>query len=750
MATPDIELQPVTIVGKREKLPGYIPERLKNPLSAFSSSTYQISLYMVSPETYNMLYANGDTNKQQLFAASVDGSLGVGARLIAQSGGSQNKGADTRAAGFELDYYIDNLKIHSAISGTSTGTSSCISEISFNIIEPYGFSLITNLVRAANSLAKESNTPNYTDPQNPTKQFFVLGIRFQGYDKNGKVMTGADLYAEDTMQTTSTGVFERFFDLTSFQMHFKIEGKATTYAIKAANTPIAVAHTTKRGKVSNDARIIAMNVAQAIGGLIDSSGAAVPTTTGMKGLLDILNDNQQALVKQKPAAAEFANVYKLRFLDDTGGVNSPIGKATLTRTTPKDKTRSAPAPANTTAGSNEATAVRSAPNLGTYTVTFKDGTPIMQAISEIIKHSSYMTDAQKTISQANEEANSIGPDGQLVTGGGSILRWYNLSTAVKIIGWDKIVGDWAYEITYVIQPYDTPTIATPYSNPPRGYYGPHKRYQYWYTGQNSEILQYECTLDNAWFNTTNNPNGSSSSQGGGADTATVPNLPDDGIKSGGLPGSMVAQNAYVTLLIDPGGTVVAKIKILGDPDYLTCNSPGGIKEPYNQFYNERDMTINANGGQVFIEIDFKESKDYAKPDGSINGLMDINSNIMFNWKYPPEANIQGIAYKLNTCVSTFSNGTFTQQLEANLVTDWPALKKAAVDAARPALAPPGRGASSEGDAGEAEAQLNEATRLAYSDSSRALDVIPTTPDDDATAGVVNINQLAATSGRENV
>jgi hypothetical protein len=54
--------------------------------------------------------------------------------------------------------------------------------------------------------------------------------------------------------------------------------------------------------------------------------------------------------------------------------------------------------------------------------------------------------------------------------------------------------------------------------------------------------------------------------------------------------------------------------------------------------------------------------------------------------------------------STFANGLFTQDIEANAVPNLPAATKTATDAARPALAPPGRGASSEGTAGEAEAQ----------------------------------------------
>ena len=695
-----------------KKLPRDFPERMSNPLSMFSSYTYQLSLYMLSPDAYNQMKI-GEAGRA-LFAPGSNGSPNIGVSLIAQSGGANSKmGIDTRAPGFELDFYIDNLRVQSAVSGKSTLTASNIVDIDFNIIEPYGFSFMTKLRKAGESLMAGSKMPDVTSITNPLKQIFVLGIRFQGYDKNGKVMTSSDLYAEDTMNVNATGVFERFFDITVTNMHFKIDGKATTYALNAKCIPIVAAHTIKRGRVSNDARIIATTVAEAIGARIDKAGKPIPGKPGTKGLLDIMNENQQALAntpvkvgdKAGPAGIGIANVYKLRFLDEGDGTASPIGDATLIRTLPRDKTRSPPAASKTTTGSNESTAAQASPDLRTYTVTYKNDTPIMQAISEIIKHSSYLEDAQKTLTKNDDEANSNNPkEGGELTGGGNTLRWYNLSTDVKVLGWDTKVGDWAYEITYVIQPYDTPTISTTYSNPPKKYYGPVKRYKYWYTGLNSEIIQYEQRLDSSWFNSVLAATGDNSAQGGNADISTTVNVPNTGIKIGSLPGGADAQNAYITSLYDPGAWCQAKIKILGDPDFLTTNPPGGVDEVYNQFYHT-DRTINANGGQVCIEIDFTEGVDY----NNKNGTMDLNSDI-FITDYPPDAGIQGISYVIIDVKSTFNSGSFTQEITAVLTPTLPAYNKTATDAARPVISTAGRGASSEGTAGEAEAQANLASQ----------------------------------------
>ena len=702
-----------------KKLPKDFPERMSNPLSKFSSYTYQLSLYMLSPDAYNQ-YSAGFLGKT-LFTSGPDGGPSVGARLIAQSGGAnRDLKTDVRAPGFELDYYIDNLKIISATNGKATSTASNSYDITFNIIEPYGISFITKLRKAADSLMAESKLKKAKDVRNPLKQIFVLGIRFQGYDKDGKVMTSADLAAEDTMNVNATGVFERFLDLTATEMHYKIDGKATTYAIKAASTPIAAAHTSKRGRVSNDARIIATTVAEAIGGRVGKDGKPIPGKAGTKGLLDIMNENQQALLKpvkvenrEGTPAATIANVYKLRFLDEGDGTSSAIGDASLTRTLPRDKTRAPPSTSKTTTGSNEATAVKASPDLGTYTVTFKNDTPIMQAISEIIKHSSYLSDAQKTLSKNDAEAQSITKEGGETPGGGATLRWYNLSTDVKVLGWDDVQGDWIYEITYVIQPYDTPAVSTTYSNPPSRYYGPHKRYKYWYTGQNSEIIQYEQQLNANWFMSVLSATGDNSAQGGPADVSTTSNVPNTGIKTGSKPGAMDAQNAYVTSLYDPGGWVDAKVKILGDPDFLTSNPPGGINDLYNQFYHT-DRTINANGGQVFMEISFSEGIDY----NNNNGTMDLNSSI-FITDYPPEANIEGICYIITKVTSTFVNGAFTQEIIASAVPNLPAAPKTAAASGRPELAPPGRGASSEGNAGEAEARENLAAQTGAASAAEA-------------------------------
>jgi hypothetical protein len=130
-----------------------------------------------------------------------------------------------------------------------------------------------------------------------------------------------------------------------------------------------------------------------------------------------------------------------------------------------------------------------------------------------------------------------------------------------------------------------------------------------------------------------------------------------------------AQNAYMTSLYNPDTYASAKIKILGDPDFLMQPSPSSINAFYNQYYGTDGFTINANGGQVFIEVDFKEPKDYQNS----TGLLSINQSIYF-WNFPASIKKEldsrggGISYMVQTVISTFSKGKFEQELHCNMST----------------------------------------------------------------------------------
>jgi hypothetical protein len=283
------------------------------------------------------------------------------------------------------------------------------------------------------------------------------------------------------------------------------------------------------------------------------------------------------------------------------------------------------------------------------------------------------------------------------------VSWYSCSASVKSMVWDKTVKDWAYDIIYYIQRYETPVVDSVYVKSGLNYPGPHKRYDFWYTGKNSEILKYEQVFDNTYFNVAlapnageagtdggNNPAGSdqqltSAGQGNASDspsdTTVVPGLQTNENRLGKTGSGMEAQNNFITALYDPAHLAEATIDILGDPDYLFEQPSFSENAIYNAMYGQNGFTIDPTSGQVFIEIDFKEAVDYTRETGTLS----INESIAF-WKYPESISkkIKGISYNLIKVDSRFSKGAFTQKLVGVINSFSDPATPAAADAARPA------------------------------------------------------------------
>ena len=626
-------------------------KRTQNPLGNFSSYTYQLSLYMITPDAYDAFIQSGRKN---INAFQDVNNSGNGVFLVAQSGGINNT-TSKRAPGFDQDFFIDNLKIVQAINGKETGASTNTTEMSFTVTEPYGFSFISRLKRASEGLAKVSRSKNYKDLQNPSKQFFMLGIRFQGYDLNGNLINSKDIPGTDgDPQGNAYGIYERFYDILITGIKFKIEGKSVTYNITATSVASGSAFGVKRGIIDQGAKIIANNVYNALLGDDEM----------YTGLLAKLNNDQKKLLDAK--SVEIANEWDVVFLPET---DPTIKLASIVSKADIDKRKWAMSKVNDTAEVNVSTEVESTPDNTVREITVPGGTPILQAVNQIILQSDFLTKALTQVYTTAEEPDPDGKDDEIVDDSKNQIKWYTMTAEVKNLGWDTMQNDFAYKTTYIIQTYDTPVVVSSYAKKTPAYYGPHKRYEYWFTGKNSEILRYEQTLDNTFFNVAvaaiDNPNAS----GGNTDIAVKAGKPQGQPDQGSLNLGLEAQNSYMTSLYDPGSFATAKIQILGDPDFLMQPSPSSINTLYNKFYGTDGYTVNPNGGQVFIEINFKEPIDYKNSDG----LLSINESILF-WKYPAavtkEINSRGggVSYMVLTCASTFSKGKFEQELICNINT----------------------------------------------------------------------------------
>lgn len=611
------------------------PTIRKNKLGDFSSYTYVLSLWMLTGEAYNDFETNGRKNIIDYAVGYNSSNPNQGAYLILQSGGV---GPNTpRSPGFDLDYFIDDFKIKTILAPSESQTTIVRSEFSFNVIEPYGFSFLNKLKIAGDNIIKYTKLPNVQKQQNPTRQLFVMGIKFQGYDKNGNIL-----------QTGSPGDqgLESYFPIVITRINFKIDGKTTTYSIKGFSPGPYEATGTKRGVLDKAITLEAGTVEEAL--------------TGQNGFIDQLNDYHKNLDYGKNGQP--VNKFSIKFVGDVGKT------ATLNLENNNDKMRWAWSGAQNTKQVNEATAQKVIPNNTKRTISLFAGNSIFQIVERVYVQSSYLTDALKVVysevyqpdpekKDYVEEKDSKPP---------KKIKWYNISTKIKLLGFNENINDYVYDITYVISPYETPVLLNPFSNNVQAYYGPIKRYEYWFTGKNSEVINYEQTNNNGYYIVALDPGKENSISTTPAAVPTAPGKNQPADVQGEKGESMQAQAAYLTNLFDPRSYSHARINILGDPDFLMYDT---LSEKslavYNQFYDPLNNKPHPLGGQVFIEMNFKEAVDY----NNVNGLMKINDQITF-WQYPQfiKNMVQGVSFLVKWVESSFSKGKFTQVLDCTINT----------------------------------------------------------------------------------
>ena len=725
-------------------------KRLENPLGNFSSYTYQISLYMITPDAYNAFIQSGRTNihaidnitaagletldtanrnssgfkpyvppsqaniqannlKQKSTAnknssgfkayvppdqrnkttsppaasSTLSSTINKGgAYLIAQSGGINNS-SEQRAPGFDTDFYIEDLKLSSKLAPAETQSSTIVNDISFKIVEQYGFSFISKLRTAQDKLAANTSNTRYGQLTNPLKNMFVLGIKFLGYDENGNLID-PNKYSSTLGNPVGNayGIYERFIDILVNSVKYKLDGRPVTYQIEASQASIQEALGLKNGIIWSGASVSGATVRDALLGRTQQLEGG--KTVSVQGLISKLNGDQQVLLKNKKI--QIATQYNVEFIGDS----QKIENASLISTADIDKRFWPQSDAKTTSQVTVAKEKKQKdkPINTARQISLGKGIPIVQAINEIIKQSSFLENALSAVVKTQLEPQKDPITGVEISNSDDtppVIEWYNIQPEIENLGWDSIQHDFVYKITYKIQPYSTPFVLSAYTGMTEPYYGPDKRYDYWFTGKNSEVLKFEAEFNTNFYMVTY--------EGVTGDTATSPNIPvkagqpQNQSKTTKLNAGQEAQNSYMTSLFDPATWATARVQILGDPDFLMNPSTNNLNALYDKFYGPDGYTINPNGRQVFIEINFIEPIDYDNSTGTLS----MNNSIYF-FEYPNiikrdlEARGGGVILQVNSVNNVFSKGKFEQELECSLAvfTEKTADVKAEKQAARPA------------------------------------------------------------------
>jgi len=605
-----------------------------NPLGYFASYDYQLTLYMITPDALDAFRQSNRKNINDLVAKSNNGGqISGGAYIIAQSGGIDNT-STVRAPKFELDYYIDNLSISNAVGPNENRAPTVTTRINFSITEPYGFSFLSRLKIASDSLEQYSRTLNIKDLENSTRNFFVLGVKFQGYDKYGKLYTGKETVDGRVLDPTGSGngLFETFYEIIFRKVTFKIDGKATTYNIEA---------------VSLNVDTLSIDIGRVPTQVSIEAGTVIEALEGQSGLLTLINKFYEG------KKTDLTPKYKVEFIGDFNDLKNAV------LVLPEDVTKwKWPIKRNP----NDPAGVKASPNPNKKLISFSNspGPSIIEAMEKIFTQSSFLRNAFKVTPTNEVEPNPVtNSDDDIKPDSVKFLRWYCITTNVKILGYSKDLKKFVYETTYVISPYETPVVLSTYIKNLPKYYGPVKRYQYWFTGKNTEIISYEQVNNNGYFIISEDVTLTETT------SRQVPintSLQQQGDKTGRTYSGNEAINSVTSNLYDPKSYSNAKMTILGDPDFLvqdSLNYDVGTNA-FNQFFAPNGTTVNPTGGQVFIEVDFKEGIDYKYDTGTLS----INESITL-WQYPEAVKnlVQGVSYQVKKVVSHFKQGKFTQDLE---------------------------------------------------------------------------------------
>lgn len=621
--------------------------RRSNPLASFSSYTYNLCLYIVTPDCVNYFSQNG----------KLDPSGGW--YIIAQSGGIG--GSEPRALTLDeqgvpgpgkpgLDLYIDDLNMEIfLLSKDGQRTATTATTVTFKIVEPMGVTFLTRLAKASQQINKQSKLLGNVDASarpNLYQQHYMIGVRFYGYDANGNVIESRNVEDSTSTLNDKYAIFERIFPLAVSAVKTKIDGRATTYNFEAVVLNIQTAYGSKRNIIPTNAYIDGATVGQILGNSNDRT---------TDSLLGWLNENQQTL-KDK-FRLDIPNVYDIEWFEDGEKIkNSPLVVGD------PDSATSAMSSAQNTQQANVKTAEKTETiNVRSKYVNISGGTSIVSIIDQIIVKSEYISG--KLLKQ-----NSASIEAATEQGNPALLQWYAINPVVTVLGRDKILNDWAYKINYQISTYQIPYIRSEYVTQRSKYYGPVKEYNYWLTGENTEVISYEMEYNNKFYTATTPTTNKDKTP---VVNDPAPRAPTGDVNSDQTGGNLNNEDAIVQSvranLYSPADQATATIKILGDPDFLMdtiSKKTPPASSTFSRFYGS-NRAISPYAGQIYIEIVFKIAEDYKD-----NGLLDVDPTQTIAF-YPLEQQQllgnSGLIYKVISVKNILSRGKFEQVLNLIMV-----------------------------------------------------------------------------------
>lgn len=628
-------------MAEDNKLVTVIDTGQKNPLHDYASHTYRLSLYMISPKRLGE--GLGDvTSESNLTPDS-------GFYLLARSGGSK---PEDRAPALQLtesiednpfrglEFFIDDLSLTTAVNAKMTDDSATPASFNFKfkISEPFGTSFLMVLRDSHERILKEH--PIRGSDKTDTlflNQPYGLKIEFIGYDSAGNILPATKIPAV-------------FYSLRLINMKHRLDGKMSQYDISAAS----FSYSHGLGKLSN----------------VDTSVTAEGVTfqEWANDFAAKLNQVQQKLtakiredVQKQIQAGTIEKEYDLDTTEYEIDVSAfpELASSQFAQDTTKQTTaRTAPmGPPGTRSSKNATDKASSAPGAKTvnrqkYTYTAPAGDTITKVLTTVAAKTVFMQlplAAKPLVGPVQPGDTSEEEHAQKNT---RKMLWMSVTPVVTVKSMDNARNSYAMKIKYVVKPYKVAYAKDPNVGK---FYSPelHRRYEYYYTGKNLDVKSFELNLNATYFLTgTDKPATNPFSSGMPITTGRrAPGVNSAGDQSMAAPAQTMKK--VIADFTDPSAMMNAKLTIYGDPGYL-------VRDP-DTFNSSVDTAgvIDPMKKMVFIQMKFKVATDY----NTTTGLLDVTDNLRFNKFNNSTADANGMLFMVNTVTSTFSNGSFMQDLQ---------------------------------------------------------------------------------------
>jgi len=630
-----------------------------NLLDQYASYTYQASVYLMKPEAFTQMVR---TRNKTI----------AGTQLLFQSGGAPVTG---RNPYFTNDYYIDKFELKSVIAGKGSNAAHNVAEIRMTVVEPNGITFIENLDKAVQDYLGNAGTKK----KNFQAQLYLLVVRFFGYDQNGNLVTPNSNSNQATNQATASAAFvEKYYPFALNKIEFKVANKLVEYELTATAVQYQTNVGQARGVIPYNVELSGISVKDALLGPAvlgttstvagqaaenrarDEKATSAPTPqqtpappkavaaptpklTVRQGLITALNQYQQDLVKQ--GIYGVADQYEVEFVTNSIE-NAKVQKPGAS----KDKTSS---PTGGTAADQKLPEKQAVDN-NSRVLTATAGKSLIQFIDEIVRYSSYIQEQQKV--QILEDNGRVVPNGAA-----NNLAWYKISLKAVPIAYDAKRNDYAYRMTYIIHPYKVSEIVSSYFSKPK-FPGHHKVYNYWFTGLNTQILNYEQTYNALYY--MPKTGGVNDSSAGANENVKLSFSPNSAQTSQGADGKVnePAANA-ADYLYSPGDNNTVSMTIVGDPAWLQQGEAfaGPSKNNFSFAPFLPDGTINFDSGQILFEVVFNTPGDYNINTGLIDPNQQQQNSAVQSGQSAVKKN-RAFSYIAAQCVSTFDKGKFTQAL----------------------------------------------------------------------------------------